>query len=156
MYKTVWAPFIGEELPLKAEVFRHNDSTYVSTCGSWPRPRHYTTRRLFETRRILPFFGSSPRRLNEAGVYLMTAFIRGNMVLFINAQSRSLWRNNIVSYPDLASSPGHTHFSMLHAFSACNIEKWVWPGDETRLPRPSYEKIVGGSGHETRRNIEFG
>ena len=32
----------------------------------------------------------------------------------------------------LASSPGHTHFSMLHAspFSACKIEKWVWPWDE--------------------------
>ena len=27
----------------------------------------------------------------------------------------------------VASSPGHTHFSMLHAD---NIEKWVWPGDE--------------------------
>ena len=24
----------------------------------------------------------------------------------------------------LASSPGHTHLSMLH------IERWVWPGDE--------------------------
>ena len=51
----------------------------------------------------------------------------------------------------VASSLGHTHFSMLHAekgeglvkprpqatltfqcypFSACNSEKWVWPGDE--------------------------
>ena len=69
MYKTVWTPFIGEELPLKAE-----DSN-VSTCGSWPRPRHYTTRRLFETRRLLPLFGCSPpatkrgRRLFDAGVY---------------------------------------------------------------------------------------
>ena len=32
--------------------------------------------------------------------------------------------------PNLASSPGHTHLSMLHA--ACNIERWVWPGDEAR------------------------
>ena len=70
MYKTGWTPFIGEELPLKAE------DGNVSTCGSWPRPHHYTTRRLFETRRLLPFFGSSPpatkrgRRLFDAGVYL--------------------------------------------------------------------------------------
>ena len=53
----------------------HPHSTYVSTCGSWPRPCHYTTQRLFETRRLLPFFGSSPpatkrgRRLFDAGVY---------------------------------------------------------------------------------------
>ena len=66
VYKTVWTLFIGEELP---------NSTYVSTCRSWPRPRHYTTRRLFETWRLLPFFGSSPpatkrgRRLFDAGVY---------------------------------------------------------------------------------------
>ena len=85
VYKTVWTPFIGEELPLKAvrcsaivivsRVSPHPHSTYVSTCGSWPRPHHYTTRRLFETRRLLPFFGSSPpatkrgRRLFDAGVY---------------------------------------------------------------------------------------
>ena len=53
----------------------HPHSTYVSTCRSWPRPCHYTTWRLFETRRLLPFFGSSPpatkrgRRLFDAGVY---------------------------------------------------------------------------------------
>ena len=81
VYKAVWAPFIGEELPLKAEVFRHTLIVRtLSTCGSWPRSHHYTTRRLFKTRRLLPFFGSSPRRLNEAGVYLMPAFIRRNTV----------------------------------------------------------------------------
>ena len=36
----------------------------------------------------------------------------------------------MVSKLTVASSPGHTHFSMLHA---CNIEKWVWPGDEAKL-----------------------
>ena len=66
VYKTVWTLFIGEEL---------HHSMYIGTCGSWPRPRHYTTRRLFETRRLLPFFGSSPpatkrgRCLFDAGVY---------------------------------------------------------------------------------------
>ena len=33
-------------------------------------------------------------------------------------------RINTIYVHNLASSPGHTHFS------ACNIEKWVWPGDE--------------------------
>ena len=30
---------------------------------------------------------------------------------------------------DVASSPGHTHFSMLHAEKR-GTGKWVWPGDE--------------------------
>ena len=39
---------------------------------------------------------------------------------------QSDWTATIV-----ASSPGHTHLSMLHAERGkCNIERWVWPGDE--------------------------
>ena len=51
-------------------------------------------------------------------------------------------RNNVV-----ASSPGHTHLSMLHEIllSACNIERWVWPGDEAN-------NVVGGL--ERIRNTE--
>ena len=113
MYKTVWTPFIGEELPLKAEdgnshdeaehavaviqlslvqpsllyrdaprVSPHPHSTYVSICGSWPRPRHYTTGPGVYSKPgvYYLFLAVHPRRLNEAGVYLMPAFIRGNTV----------------------------------------------------------------------------
>ena len=30
----------------------------------------------------------------------------------------------------LASSPGHSQFFNVTRRKTCNIEKWVWPGDE--------------------------
>ena len=30
----------------------------------------------------------------------------------------------------VASYPGHSQFFNVARFSACNIEKWVWPGNE--------------------------
>ena len=50
-----------------------------------------------------------------------------NIITF-SAMDRSGLVYETKLYAWVASSPGHTHFSMLHA--ECNIEKWVWPGDE--------------------------
>ena len=53
-------------------------------------------------------------------------WVRKQDVVHYNMMYYILYSNPVYTYY-IASSPGYTHFSMLHV---CNIEKWVWPGDE--------------------------
>ena len=43
---------------------------------------------------------------------------------------------------DIASSPGHTHFSVTRRKGGSNIEKWVWPEDEAKFDTPNCRKVT--------------